>query len=259
MIHNPFFLTSAPLSFETTNFEIPASPGVNLTNDNMDMEWKSLGLNDVYVVVRCPASVNTIAILHSNQRATDTVRVRAAGTIAALLTAPVYDSGPIPAYEGLKFDPYTTKTIIDLGQSVQSLFWRFDFASPDHPDGQVKAARIIMGERFEVPSGIDYNWEKLVINDSPITTGPNYEDVDEYPSRPGVKAMLGGMDEQTYNRFDAFMMKVGTAKPVLFAPEPDNLDTVQHWTVYGRLKTFKFHNPYHKWWDNEIEVAGLRA
>ena len=259
MIHNPFFLTSAPLSFETTNFEIPASPGINLTNDNMDMEWKSLGLNDVYVVMRCPSSVNTIAILHSNQRTTDTVRVRAAGTVAALLTDPIYDSGPVPAYQGLKFAPYTTKTIIDLGQSVQSLFWRFDFASPGHPDGQVKAARIVMGERFEVLSGIDYNWEKQVINDSPITTGPNYEDVDEYPSRPGVKATLGGMDEQTYNRFDAFMMQVGTAKPVLFAPEPDNLDTVQHWTVYGRLKTFKFQNPYHKWWDNEVEVSGLRA
>lgn len=259
MIHNPFFLMSAPLSFETTAFEIPASPGVNLTNDNMDMEWRSVGLNDVYVVMRCSALVDTIAILYSNQRATDTVRIRAGESVAELLTAPVYDSGPVSAYEGLKFDPYTTKTIIDLGQSVQSLFWRVDFSSPGHPHGQVKAARIIMGERFEVPSGINYNWEKQVINDSPITVGPNYEDVDEYPSRPGVKATLGGMDEQTFNRFDAFIMRAGSAKPVLFAPEPDNLDTAQHWTVFGRMKTFKFQNAYHNWWEIEIEVSGLRA
>lgn len=260
MIDNPFFLMSAPIAFETTSFDIPASPGVNLTNDNMDMEWRSVGLTDIYVVMRCAAAVNTIAILHSNQRASDTVRIRAAATVAALLTSPVYDSGLVPAHEGNRFAPYTTKTMIDLGQSVQSLFWRVDFVSPGHPDGQVRAARIVMGERVEVPSGIDFNWEKGQLDDSIITNGPNYEDVQEYAPRPFVKATLGNMDEATFNRFDAFMMTVGKSKPVLFAPEPDNLDTAQHWTLYGRLKVdWKGQNPYHNWWDTEIQIAGLRA
>lgn len=259
MIENPFLLMSAPVAFETTNFQIAATPPTNLTNDNMDMEWRSVGLADVYVVMRCAAPVDTIAILHSNQRATDTYRVRAAPTVAALLINPVYDSGLVPAYEGLKLEPYTTKSILDLGQPVQSLYWRFDFVSPGHPDGQVKAARIVMGQRFEIPTGINYGWEKLVLNDSPITTGPNYEDVDEYPSRPGVKSTLGGMDEATFNRLDALLMQAGSAKPVLYAPEPDNLDTAQHWTVYGRMKSWKFPNPYHNWWDVEVEVHGLRS
>ncbi|OAH42765.1 hypothetical protein AX777_05875 [Sphingobium yanoikuyae] len=225
----------------------------------MDMEWKSVGLTGIYVVMRCSAPVDTIAILHSNLRATDTVRIRAGAVHTnGEIVSPVYDSGLVPAYEGLKFDPYTTKTIVDLGAPVQSLFWRFDFVSPGNPDGQVKAARIVMGERVEV-SGINFGWEKLMLNDSQIVTGPNYEDVDEYPSRPGVKAKLGRMDEDAFNRFDAFMMQVGSAKPVLFAPEPYNPDTVQHWTVYGRMKAWKFQNPYHDWWDIEPEVHGLRA
>ncbi|MBS47388.1 hypothetical protein [Sphingobium lactosutens] len=260
MIENPFFLASAPLSFETTSFEIPASPGANLANDNMDMAWRSIGLDGIYVVMRCSAPVDTVAILHSNLRASDTVRIRAATTVDGTLSAPVYDSGPVPAFEGQKLAPYTTKTMVDLGQTLQSLFWRFDFTSPGNPAGQIEAARIIMGERIEVPSGIDFNWEKGQVDDSILTSGPNYEDVQEYAARPTVKATLGAMDEATFNRFDAFMMTVGRSKAVLFAPEPDNLETAQHWTVYGRVKVdWKGQNPYHNWWDTDMQIAGLRA
>lgn len=261
MIDNPFFLMSAPVSFETTSFEIPAAPGVNLTNDNMDMEWRSLGLSNIYVILRCTAPVDTIAVLHSNLRASDTIRVRAgASVLNGEIVSPIYDSGAVPAYEGLKLAPYTTKSILDLGQPVQTVFWRFDFVSPGNPDGQVRVARIAMGERFEVPTGIDFNWEKGQIDDSIVTNAPNYEDVQEYAPRPAVKATLGNMDEATFNRFDAFMMTVGRSKPVVFAPEPNNLDTAQHWTVYGRVKVeWKGQNPYNNWWDSDMQIAGLKA
>lgn len=259
MIEKAFLLTASPMSFETTNFELAAAPGANLTNDNMDMEWRSVGLDDIYVVMRCSSVVDTIALLHTNQRASDTIRVRAGASVADTLASPIYDSGIIPAFEGTKSEPYTTKTIIDLGQSVQAPFWRFEFFSPGHPDGQVKAARIVMGKRFEIPTGINYGWEKLLYDDSIITTGPNYEDVQEYPSRPGVKATLGQLDEDSFNRLDAFMMSTGFKRPVLFAPEPDNPDTAQHWTVYGRMKDSKWQNPYHNWWEVDLTVSGLRA
>ncbi|MBT0668401.1 hypothetical protein HT136_08465 [Novosphingobium profundi] len=259
MISQPFLLVAQPMTFETTDFELAAAPGVNLTNDNMDMEWRSVGLNDTYVVLGCLAVVDTIAVLHTNQRTTDTIRVRAGATWDETATNSVYDSGVLPAFEGNKEDPYTTKTIIDLGQSVQAPFWRIDFFSPGHPDGQVKAARVVMGERFEVPTGINYGWEKVLYDDSIITTGPNYEDVQEYPSRPGVKATIGQVDEADFVALDPFLMRAGFKKPVLFAPEPDNLDTAQHWTVYGRMKGSKWQNPYHKWWEIDIEVSGLRA
>ncbi|NWK96711.1 hypothetical protein DM806_13780 [Sphingobium lactosutens] len=261
MIDNPFFLMSAPVAFETTSFEIPASPGVNLTNDNMDMDWRSQGLNGIYVVLRCTAPVDTIAVLHSNLRASDTIRVRAGASVSnGEIVSPVYDSGAVAAYEGNLFAPYTPKSMIDLGQTVQTVFWRLDFVSPGNPDGQVRAARILMGERFEVSSGIDYNWKKGQIDDSVLTSGPNYEDVQEFAARPTVKAKLGNMDEATFNRFDAFMMAVGKSKPVLFAPEPDNPDTVQHWTVYGRFKVdWSGENLYHNWWETEIQVDGLRS
>ena len=265
MIENPYLLTSAPLTFQTTGISLPAFPGVNLTNDNMDLEWRSSGLQQPYFVLGCAAPVDTIAVLYTNLRHTDKVRIRAGATWDGTVSNPVYDSGEVEAYQGTKADPFTTKTIIDLALSVTAPFWRFDFVAPDHPDGQIKVARVVMGERFEIKNdsdnlaGIRYGWEPTMYDDSTITTGPNYEDVQEYPSRPGVKATLGSLDEDTANRLYPFMMRVGFKKPVLFAPEPSNLDTAQHWTVYGRLKATKFQNPYYKWWDIDVEVSGLKS
>lgn len=258
MIKQPFLLAAEPITFETTDFEIPATPGRNLTVDNMDLEYRSTG-DTSYFILGCSAPVDTIAVLFTNQRDTDSVRVRAGATWDGTVSDPVYDSGILPAFQGTKFAPYTTKTIIDLGQTVQAPFWRFDFSSPGHPDGQVKIARIVMGKRFEIPTGINYGWEKLMYDDSQITTAPNYEDVQEYPSRPGIKATFGQLDEASFNELDAFKMRVGYKKPVLFAPEPDNLATAQHWTVYGRMKSSKWQNPYNNWWDVDIEVSGLRS
>jgi hypothetical protein len=238
---------------------LPSSPPVNLTNDNMDMAWRSFNLNAPYVVLECSGVVDTIGILHTNQRATDTVRIRAANSPAEALTAPVWDSGELAAYVGALREPYTAKTLVDV-PSVTATYWRFDFTSPGHPAGQVEVSRIVMGERFVIGSGIDYEWSKGVVDESTLLTGPNYEDVIEYTSRPKVKATLGGMEEALFNELDAFMMRVGTKVPVLFAPEPDNLGSVQQWTVYGRVKVlFEGMNLFHNQWESDIEVVGLKA
>jgi hypothetical protein len=261
---NPYLLASHPLAYETTGIELPSSPVVNVTNDNMDMSYRSVG-TDAYFVLECPYPVDTIAMLHTNQRSIDTFRVRAADTVAALTSGAIYDSGTVAAYVGRLDAPYSTKSRILLPAPISARYWRFDFASPGHPDGQVIVSRVLLGERFEIAindagGGINYGWEKQVIDDSPITSGPNYEDVLEYVSRPGVKASFGTMDEATFNDLDVFMMRVGTKKPVLFSPEPDNLETDQHWTVYGRIKNiYKGQNAYHQLWESDIEIAGLRA
>lgn len=260
MIDQPFLLTSNPLFFETTGLQLASSPVENLTNDNMDMDWRSLGLNDVYVVLRNVGAVDTVAVLHSNLRPGDTLRVRAANSVAGLLSAPVWDSGAVPAVLGTLTAPYTAKTLVDVPAGTQATYWRFDFSSPGHPDGQVKASRIVMGQRFVIGSGIDYEWSKGVIDDSIVSTAPNYEDVREFPSRPVVQATLGQMDESDFSKLDTFMMRVGVKRPVLFAPEPDNLESVQSWTVYGRMKVaYKGVNLYHNLWESDLEVAGLKA
>lgn len=260
MIDQPFLLASHPLRVEEASLELVSSPAVNLVNDNMDMAWRSFNLNAPYVVLECPGIVDTVGILHSNLRATDRVRVRAANSPTELLSAPVWDSGELPAYVGALRPPYTAKTLIDVPVGLRAAYWRIDFAAPGHPDNAVLVSRIVLGERFTIGSGIDYEWSKGVIDDSILTAGPNYEDVQEYTSRPKVKATMGGMDEATFNVLDAFMMRVGTKRPVLFAPEPSNLDSVQQWTVYGRVKVlFEGMNQYHNLWESDIEVAGLKA
>ncbi len=260
MIAEPFLLTSNPLFYESTGVQLASSPVENLTNDNMDMEWGSLGLNDVYFVLRNVGAVDTVAVLFSNLRPGDTLRVRAANSVSATLSAPLWDSGAIPAVVGTLAAPYTAKTLIDVPKGTQATYWRFDFSSPSNPDGQVKASRVVMGERLVIGSGIDYEWKKGVIDDSIINTAPNYEDVQEFPSRPMVEAELSMMSEDDFNALDGFMMRVGVKRPVLFAPEPDNLDSVQAWTVYGRMKNqYKGMNAYHKLWESDLEVAGLKA
>ncbi len=259
MIDQPFLLASRPVRVSEASLELASSPAENLTNDNMDMAWRSFNLNAPYVVLETSGAVDTIGILHTNQRAGDTVRIRAANSPADALTAPVWDSGELPAYVGALREPYTAKTLIDV-PSVSATYWRFDFRSPEHPSGQVEVSRIVMGERFVIDSGIDYEWSKGVVDDSTLLAGPNYEDVIEYASRPKVKASFGGMSEALFNQLDAFMMRVGTKVPVLFAPEPDNLDAAQQWTVYGRVKVlFEGMNMFHNLWDSDIEIAGLKA
>lgn len=259
MIDQPFLLASRPLRVSGASLELASSPAVNLTNDNMDMAWRSFNLNAPYVVLESSGLVDTIGVLHSNQRATDTVRIRAANSVNELLTAPVWDSGELAAYVGALREPYTAKTLVDV-PSVSATYWRFDFTCPGHPAGQVEVSRIVMGERFVISSGIDYEWSKGVVDESTLLSGPNYEDVIEYTSRPKVKASFGSMSEALFNQLDAFMMRVGTKTPVLFAPEPDNLDSVQQWTVYGRVKVlFEGMNLFHNLWESDIEVVGLKA
>ncbi len=259
MIDQPFLLASRPVRVSEASLELASSPAENLTNDNMDMAWRSFNLSAPYVVLETSGTVDTIGVLHTNQRAGDMVRIRAANSPADALTAPLWDSGELPAYVGALREPYTAKTLVDVPQ-VAATYWRFDFTSPAHPAGQVEVSRIVMGERFVISSGVDYEWTKGVIDDSPIANGPDYEDVIEYASRPKVKASFGSMDEATFNELDAFMMRVGTKVPVLFAPEPDNLDTFQQWTVYGRVKVlFEGMNLFHNLWESDIKVVGLKA
>lgn len=259
MIDQPFLLASRPLRVVEASLELASSPAANLTNDNMDMAWRSFNLNAPYVVLECSGAVDTIGILHTNQRATDTVRIRAANSPAEALSTPVWDSGELPAYAGALREPYTAKTLVDV-PSVSATYWRFDFTCPGHPADQVEVSRIVLGERLVIGSGIDYEWTKGLVDDSTILTGPNYEDVIEYTSRPKVKATMGGMEEAMFNELDAFMMRVGTKTPVLFAPEPSNPDSYQQWTVYGRVKVlFDGMNLYHNLWESDIEVVGLKA
>lgn len=260
MIDQPFLMTSNPLAYEATGVQLASSPVENLTNDNMDMAWASLGLNDVFFVLRNVGAVDTVAVLHSNLRPGDTLRVRAGNSVTGVLAAPTWDSGWLPAVVGTLSAPYTAKTLIDVPAGTNAAYWRFDFISPSNPAGQITASRVVMGERLVIGSGIDYEWSKSVIDDSISSTAPNYEDVQEFPSRPAVQATFGQMNEQDFNKLDAFMMRVGIKKPVLFAPEPDNLDSVQSWTVYGRMKVaYKGVNLYHNLWESDVEVAGLKA
>lgn len=253
-----YFVEPLTLTLHTAAAEEANAPTANLLNDEPGMMWRSTTLSTAFVV-QTAGSVDCVALLYSNLRATDTVRVRAANSAAACTSAPLYDSTATVAFSGTKANPFRTKTIFELPSVVAYTHWRFDIVGTSHPAGYIEASRVIVGKRYDTTKDMNYSCEQTVTDTGVLYSGPGFSDADEYLKLPGWKASFSYIPMTTWrDTLYPFFMRVGSSKPVMFVPEPAAPTTWQQEVVYGRLQGGPSGQClYYDGWYSEIAITAL--
>lgn len=215
--------------------ETATGPVANLRTDEPGMVWRSTNLTTVYFKVQLDGTPwDTFALVGSNLRATDTIRIRAGSTSAivdgssSLTVDQTFAAwtGTAPTNGALSFKL--------LGSPVTSPFVRVDITSTSNPAGYVQAQRLVIGSRVST-DGVSIGAEQTFEDSSSVEEGLGYTTVDRYGVRVGWKVTLEGIsDALYYGNWYPFLRDVGRSKAFVFIPD-DSLPYVQTQAVFGRI------------------------
>lgn len=226
----------APLAFAS----LPASeqlvaPATNLLYDEPGRVWRSNGLTTVYLKAQLDGSAwDTVALVGSNLRSSDTIRIRAGASASAvdgtsgLTVDQTFSawSGTAPTAGALSFKL--------LSSAVTSPFVRIDITSTGNPAGYVQASRLVIGKRV-VTDGVSIGAEQTFEDMSSIEEGLGYTTVDRYGVRIGWKVTLEGIkDAAYYGTWFPFLRDVGRSKAFVFIPD-DSVSYIQSQAIFGRV------------------------
>lgn len=199
------------------------------------MVWRSGSLTSVYFKVQLDGSDwDTFALVGSNLRATDTIRIRAGGTSSVVdgTTSLTVDqtfnawSGTAPTNGALSFKL--------LGAAVTSPFVRVDITSTSNPAGYVQAQRCVIGKRV-VTDGVAIGAEQTFEDTSSVEDGLGFTTVDRYNVKVGWKVTLEGItDASYYSNWYSFLHDVGRSKAFVFIPD-DSQPYIQTQAIFGRI------------------------
>lgn len=181
----------------------------NMLHDEMALTWRSTGLDGVSLVLTGAGVWDTIALVGTNLRSTDTIRVRAATTNSGLTIGPDYDA-TFPAYTGAA--KATGAMVVHcLDEAVSLPFIRIDITAPGHPAGFIEVSNLILGKAVEW-DGIDQGAEVTFDN---ATT--SY--LRKYQTKPTWKITLSGISQAAwFNVWEDFCLQAGQRGGFLFVP-----------------------------------------
>ena len=226
----------APTSFSVASgSEGAVAPARNLNTDPMGLVWRSTGLLGVQLTISlADPSFDTVALVGSNLRAGDTIRVRAgsSASVVAGETDLLLDA-TVPAWTGTA-PTSGALTVLVLDAPIAASFVRLDLTSSGNPDGYVEASRLIIGKRVQA-DGIDIGCEQTFEDGSDVQEGLGFTTVDEYRVRIGWKVSVSGVKEADYwAKWFPFLRSIGRHKGFLFLPDSES-DHVQTQAVFGRM------------------------
>lgn len=208
----------------------------NLRVDEPAMVWRSSNLSSVSVTVQLLDGLawDTVCLVGSNLRASDTIRVMAGPSQADVTNGTNLNvdqtfaawSGTAPTSGALSFKPLNT--------AVASPFVRIVITSNGNPDGHVQASRLVIGKRID-HDGVSVGAEQTFEDTSVIEDGPGYTTVDRYNVRVGWKVTLDGIKDAAYfNNWHPFLRAVGKSRAFVFIPD-DGVPYVQAQAVFCRV------------------------
>jgi hypothetical protein len=181
------------------------------------MVWRSAGLADPHFIVRLDRDFDTVALVGSNLRSTDTIRLRVGDTADGTVTAPTLDM-TVQAWVGVKADEATAKSLVYHGDIRSGRYLRIDISAGDHPDQFVEVSRLVVGKRLTHPA-VDMDAEMTLLDQSPSYTGPNWTAFDEYPVLAQWKVKTSWIKDADWRvHWVPFLLRVGITRPFLFIP-----------------------------------------
>lgn len=226
------FTYPLPFTAASTSPAPLAGSVANVAIDPPGLIWR-FGLTTPYLIVDLGAgtlSYDTVAIVGSNLRSTDTIQVRTGATNTGVGG---YAGTATAAWSGYKADTETAITVIRLGTARTERYVRIDFVATGHPDTWVQFQRLVVGKSV-LTMGTDFNAEMGFEDSSVITSGPGYRSVDEYPVVTSWKISTGWISEASW-RSDWYPMlqSAGSRRGILFVPD----DTTNYQTdmIFGPI------------------------
>lgn len=249
------FIPPLPFSAAATAPAPLAGSVANLNIDTSGLVWR-FGLTTPYVIVDLGAGTlayDTIAIVGSNLRASDTVQVR---TGASNTGIGGYAGSAVAAWTGTKLDIETAITLIRLGATRTERYVRIDLAATSHPDGFVQFQRLVIGKAVAT-NGIGFDCEMVFEDRSEITTFLSGSSVDEGDVLTGWKFSTGWITDADWRaNWYPLMKRFGQKKAILFIPydsAPDQTDM-----VFGRLTSqAKGKSEFYNAWRVEGTITAL--
>lgn len=223
-----------PLNLTFTGSQSAANaPASNLNVDYPNMVWKSTSTTGAFLAFQLDAALewDFIGLVGSGLFAADTIRIRAASTLANVTTAPGYDvtfnvTGTANGDFNLAYHtPAAVRTL---------RYFRLDFTLAGNPYPFVQAQRLVVGKRVEadgIDIGADFNFEDT----SRVSDYRGIQLVDPFDAKQSWKFSVSNVKVPDYNVKWRSFLKTARGKAVLFIPDTESNGHNQE-SVFGRIQ-----------------------
>ncbi|NML04265.1 hypothetical protein [Sphingomonas sp. G-3-2-10] len=223
-----------PKPFTVVGSSASVAPASNLNQDRPGLVWRTNGLSGIYSTVQLDGSAwDTVALVNSNLRATDTIQIRAGASAAAVAgTSGLALNQTISAYSGTTPASGNAISIYQLPTPITSPFVRIDITSTGNPAGYVQAQRLVIGSRIEA-AGLDLDTDWGLEDDASEDGG--FVDADLYGTRVSIKPRVWGLSEADYwTKWFPMLRAIGKRKAILCIPDTDPA-YLQNQAIFGRV------------------------
>ncbi|GAA0456795.1 MULTISPECIES: hypothetical protein [Sphingomonas] len=241
----------SPLPFvgtTATGIAAPIAGSVDFLNDDRPgLVWRGATNGAVMIDLGPdPVEYNTVAVIGSNLRASDTVRVQ---TGSAPDTMDGYDSTAKSAWQGKKPKQLTAKSVLKLPATRAERFVKITFAAPNHPNGYVQFQRLVIGKAVST-YGIEFGAKLNFEDRSVITTGPGFTTTDRYDVLPAWDISTTGItDEEWREQWAPLLLEAGSSAGILFVRDEKAPATWQTDAVFGRISSKAYGEAKaYNWW-----------
>lgn len=252
---NPYFLLPLSPTINASSTVVSTNPAANVLNDTPGLTCRldSASAGNIIFDFGAAVTLDTMALLGTNLRAADTVRLRA-GTSAGNTTAsPSWDSTALAAWSGIK--TATRSKVVRTFPSHSARYWRIDIGATSHPDGYLELTRALFGVRYESPTPLPTRSAQFLMDPSVIEEAEGWETIDERDALPGWRVPFDWItDAQWRDAWWPFLLRAKLSKRVLFVPFPDEADWLQDSAVFGRIRSHENAHPIHDGWQCEITI-----
>lgn len=181
----------------------------NMLHDEKALVWRSTGTAGQYLTFRQTGAFDVVALVGTNRKAGDQVRIRVASTLSGLTSSPAIDT-TIAAFSG-NAKSTGSMVLYRLAAPVSHEYVRIDFVSSSGPDPYVEVSNVIIGLACEW-DGVDAGAEITYRNQA-----TSY--LRKFRTTPEWKFTLSGISTAYfYNVFEPFLDVASEKGGFLFVP-----------------------------------------
>lgn len=233
------FVTPLSCTVVSAN-EAVAAPCTNATSsDQAGLAWRSSNLTTINCILDLGSgaafagSYDTVALIGTNLRATDTVQIRTGTTSTGTGN---YAGSATAAYTGTLPSGSTSKAIYSIGTRTER-YMRIDIVATSHPDAYTSVQRIVVGKALALNNGagVDLGHTVSFADQSVGYTGAGWRSYDRYARLPQMRlsvSMIGDTDWRT--DWFGFLQDVGESKAFLAVPD-NTASNLQVNSIFGTI------------------------
>lgn len=227
------FCRPLPFSIVSAN-QATLHPATNAGLNEPAYVWRSTSLNVGLVIdLGAGASYDTVALIGTNLRATDTIQISTGTTNTGTGS---FFSGVVNAFTGTKPTAYTTKTVVKFPNVRTERYMRIDITATGHPDTYTSVQRLVVGKSVST-LGFDYGAEQSFIDPSAIQNVAGTDIIDQVATRPRWKISMSYVAASTWRQeWTNFLASVGKVVPILFVPNLEAPEDFQSEVIFGRIR-----------------------